>query len=398
VSGARPTGRGVLVLVGAAIAYLVGWAFGTPELASLSLVLVLAVPIALGVVWRAARAPVVLTRRVPSHAVADQALHASVALAPAPRLVTARLLERCAGLGDPVSPLRRSGEGLAGSWVVERPARGRYRLAAELVLEDPLGLARSRVAIAQPGLVRVEPQLVELGAPRAPALARRDGMRRAFAANAGDGLAGVRDHEVGESLRRVHWRTTARRGRLTVRELEDHPREDMLVLLDALRHPEGAGRAPAFECAVRAAGSLALHAARAGMSVAFEGTGLRVGRVVVSSGSSDSGLLDALCAVAADGSTPLAVALGGTTESALWVVTSDLGEAVVERLRSLRGRRRALSVVVVDAGSWAGEPFAFAREVDQLARAGVELAVVGRDDDLAQRLAPLVARSVARVS
>ena len=259
----RPTARGVLVLAGAVIAYLAGWAFGTHELAALALALALALPVAVVTVSRARRVEVRLVRRLPARTTEGHPVEASILVEPALRLVSAALVERCAGLGDPTARLRHVPGGLVGRWTIDRPDRGRYRLAPELVLEDALGLVRSRIPLDAAGLLRVEPRLVELGAQRSRPLALRDGARHAFRASAGDELAGVRDHEVGESLRRVHWRTTARRGRLTVREVEDHPREELLVLLDAASPgPAAAPRSPAFECAVRAAGSLAVHAAR----------------------------------------------------------------------------------------------------------------------------------------
>jgi uncharacterized protein (DUF58 family) len=395
VRSARPTGRGVLVLAGALIAYLAGWAFGTRELAALAFALALSLPVALVTVARARRSEMKLVRRLPARTTEGQALHASVSIEPGLRLASARLVERCAGLGDRTASLRHAPGGLVGAWSVAHPARGRYHLTPELVLEDALGLVRSRVSLDAPGLVRVEPLLVELGSPRSLAFADRDGRRNAVAASAGDELAGVRDHEVGESLRRVHWRTTARRGRLTVRELEDRPREELLVLLDAASQGPREGRSPAFECAVRAAGSLAVHAARSGISVSFQSVGRHRVHVAVTSGASISSLLDALCSVEADGPSPLPAVLARATGSRLCVVTSDLGPEVVERLRARRARRRPVAVVAVDAASWLGERGSLDPAAGALARAGVEVVVVGRDDDLATRLAPLAARGVA---
>jgi uncharacterized protein (DUF58 family) len=399
VSPIWPTRRGALVLGGAAAAYLVGWAFGTRELAALSLALAASVALAFGSVLIARRTPRRLARRLPPRAVAGEPLVVSVRIEPSTRLVAATLIERSSGLGSPGASLRAAGDRLEGGWSVERPPRGRYELEPELVLEDVLGLVRSRAALPFPARVRVEPQLVELGAPRARAFAQRDGTRRAYAANAGDGLAGVRDHEVGESLRRVHWRTTARRGRLTVRELEEHPREELHLLLDAaLQHAAGWARPPAFERAVQCAGSLALHAARAGVSVTFESRGrhgLRVARASCAASGSVAALFDALCTVEADGSEPLGAQLARAPGPRICVVTSDLGPAVVERLRQLRARRRAVAVVAVDAGSWSAEPGGLDAAAALLSRSGVEVVVVGRDDDLAGRLAPLVSSGVA---
>jgi uncharacterized protein (DUF58 family) len=395
VSPLRPTRRGALVIAGAALSYVVGWAFGTRELAALALALALAVALAFASVWLARRTPRHMSRRLPPRAVAGRQLEASVVVEPSPRLVAATLVERCRGLGDPSAPLQPVEHRLEGVWRVERPVRGRYQLEPELVLEDVLGLVRTRVPLGSGGRVRVEPEIVELAAPRAPAFARRDGTRHALASNAGGGLAGVRDHEVGESLRRVHWRTTARRGRLTVRELEEHPREELQVLLDAAAQAlVGGGRPPAFEYAVTVAGSLALHAARCGISASFESHGRHEHRVAVASGTS-AGLLDALCTVEADGSSPLATQLGGVTAARICVVTSDLGPDVVERVRALRARRRAVAVVAIDAGSWSGEPGALDAPAAGLARVGVEMVVLQRGDDLVRRLSRLVTSGVA---
>jgi uncharacterized protein (DUF58 family) len=395
VSRVRPTRRGVIVLAGAAIAYLVGWAFGTRELAVLALSLALAVALACASVWFASRGTPRMSRRLPPRAVAGERLEASLRIEPAPRLVSATIVDRCAGLGSPRAHLAPAEQGLEGVWRVADPARGRYLLEPELVLEDVLGLARTSVPLAAPGRVRVEPRLVDLASGRTLTFAQRDGVRHAFASNAGDALAGVRDHEVGESLRRVHWRTTARRGRLTVRELEDHPREELHVLLDAASQGVAPGRrSPAFECAVRAAGSLAVHAARGGISVSFESHGAHEQRVAVASGTS-AALLDALCSVEADGAIPLAAQLARTGGGRLWVITSDLGPPVLERLRAARARRRPLAVVAIDAASFGERSGSFEEGLAALERAGVDIAVVRRDDDLGPALARIVARGVA---
>ena len=63
----------------------------------------------------------------------------------------------------------------------------------------------------------------------------------------------MREYEQGESLRRVHWRSTARRGELMVKELEDAPRDEIAVLLDA---DATAVVGESFDVQVRAAGSI----------------------------------------------------------------------------------------------------------------------------------------------
>src|SRR6266496_4536858 len=74
-------------------------------------------------------------------------------------------------------------------------------------------------------------------------------------------LHSVREYQQGESLRMVHWRSTAKRGQLMVRELEDSPRDEVAVVLDA---DPVAVVGESFELQVRAAGSLLLAHARRG--------------------------------------------------------------------------------------------------------------------------------------
>ena len=63
---------------------------------------------------------------------------------------------------------------------------------------------------------------------------------------AGYDLHSIRDFQQGESLRRVHWRSTAKRRKLMVKELTETPRDEAAVVLDgdAIRRSARAGRAP----------------------------------------------------------------------------------------------------------------------------------------------------------
>jgi len=80
----------------------------------------------------------------------------------------------------------------------------------------------------------------------------------------GSGLqvAGVREHRPGDGLRRVHWRSSLRRGELLVRETEDERRSEVEVRLEA--------RAGAsFEGDVRRAASEVVAYLDAGLRVAL---------------------------------------------------------------------------------------------------------------------------------
>ena len=60
-----------------------------------------------------------------------------------------------------------------------------------------------------------------------------EGKRLLLRRTTGFDLHSVREYEQGESLRRVHWPSTAKRAQLMVKELEDAPRDEVAVVLDA---------------------------------------------------------------------------------------------------------------------------------------------------------------------
>ena len=145
--------------------------------------------------------------------------------------------------------------------------RGRHRFEpVRLSIADPFGLAEARLTLDDRQTLVVYPRLVELerfffDGGAGPEHGRRLLLRRPV----GFDLHSVRDYQQGESLRRVHWPSTARRGSLMVKELEDSPRDEVAVLLDG--DPAAVTGSPpdsSFDAAVRAAGSILRAQVRSG--------------------------------------------------------------------------------------------------------------------------------------
>ena len=153
--------------------------------------------------------------------------------------VGARLFDTLPAVGEAQVPLFKTGDVLAGRYTLRGLPRGRYRLdKARLVVDDPFGLARSELELPAQGAIVVYPRIFELdrlfpdgGGP--------NGMsgRYLLARGAGFDLHSVRDHQRGESLRRVHWPSTARRQKLMVKELEDAPRDEAARRARRARRP-----------------------------------------------------------------------------------------------------------------------------------------------------------------
>jgi uncharacterized protein (DUF58 family) len=104
--------------------------------------------------------------------------------------------------------------------------------ASGLVLEsaDPLGLFRTRRDQGGGGLAVALPLFTTLS----DRLQVREIESQLTVVRAGHGtdLYGVREYRSGDSLRRIHWKTSARRGELVVREFEPPGLKVMALLLE----------------------------------------------------------------------------------------------------------------------------------------------------------------------
>ena len=388
------TARGRLALALGAALYLVAWAFGAMPLYPVAVGLVLAVGLARTWIQLAGR-PMQLRRgswggheRTEGEDVpVDLELLYEGRLLPSAVTVT----DRVARLGErEVELLRRPGRRLAGRYVVSALPRGRYRFEeTSVVLEDPFGLAGVELKLENTGALLVYPRLVELGDLFTETGSQRlEGRRLLLRRPTGFDLHSVREWEEGESLRMVHWPSTAHRGVLMVKELEDAPRDEIAVLLDAAEGLD-AGKAPdsSFETQVRAAGSILLAHARRGKRAVLVVNGRSVESHGI--GVEDSelrGALEVLAGVEPDGVLPASALLAGEESRAaraleLVVVTARLPADLVERLIGRVGHGLSSAVVYVDPSSWNG---GLTREPGllRLQSAGVPVAIVRRGDDL----------------
>lgn len=120
------------------------------------------------------------------------------------------------------------------------PRRGRYPWGALTASSGyPLGLIEARVTAGPPEPVVVFPQLGRLHRGRlrrflsqsvpAPGPSRRRPCRNPAAHS---DVHGVRSFRSGDSPRWIHWRTTARRSELMVREFDETLTDNLVLVLD----------------------------------------------------------------------------------------------------------------------------------------------------------------------
>jgi len=395
------TRRGWLTLLLGASTYVVAWLFGTKALYPVASGLVLA-PLA-ALAWvRLSAAPIHLRRRAGRGALLEgEDVWVSLEALPEARTPPPGLVvtERIARFGDQVTPLSRVVRGYRGTYVLERVPRGRYEVEqARAAIDDPFGLARAEVELDARGSLLVYPRIVSLDRLFSESGAHaQDGRRLLLRRPSGFDLHSVREYERGESLRKVHWKTTARRGQLMVKELEDAPRDEIAVLLDADASAVVAG---SFDVQVRAAGSiLRAHAAHNRRAVLAVNSAERPTVRVTSIDGDWLAALGILAEVEPNGTRPVVELLAresGPASRALEtvVVTARLSGPLATKLvqRALSGQ--AVSLVWVDSASFAERPTKVEPELLRLQAAGVPVAVVRRGDSLATVLGgPSVVRS-----
>jgi uncharacterized protein (DUF58 family) len=240
---------------------------------------------------------------------------------------------------------------------VRSDARGRYRIGPlRLRLADPFGLVELTRSFTTVDRLTVVPAVEALPPVRLGGAWESGGesVSRSVAIR-GDDDAATREYRNGDDLRKVHWRSTARVGKLMVRREERPWQSRATLLLDtrASAH-RGDGPGSSFEWAVSAVASVGVHAARRGFSIRLiTDTGPAGGEIA------DEGvLLDHLAEVSVSHNPGLEAAASPlrSTEG-LGTLVAVLGLLDAEQAALLASTRSPSDVsvaVLVDASGWIG--------------------------------------------
>jgi uncharacterized protein (DUF58 family) len=278
--------------------------------------------------------------------------------------------------------------------------RGRYRVGPLTVrLMDPFGLCELPRAFTGTDTLVVTPQVITL--PNVRLTGEWGGAGNSTSrsvATSGDDDIATREYRHGDDLRRIHWRTTARRGELTVRREEQPWQSRGAVLIDTrLVAHRGDGPTASIEWAISAGASISLHLVRHGFEVrVVTDLGTEVSSAGMGGSSFDSHLLDVLAVVGPS--------VGSTLSGGIAAVRRDGAEGLViaivgsltaddaENLARTRGGGSAVSVAFVMAtDSWitrspeaaSASEAAHQRTCELLARSGWRAISVHRGDSIA---------------
>ncbi|SDQ53869.1 DUF58 domain-containing protein [Quadrisphaera sp. DSM 44207] len=377
--------RGHSLLAAGASAAACGLALGQRDLLRVGVLLVVLPLAALLVAARSRSRLRVARTATPERVHAGGSTRVRLELVNTASVTTGAVLaqDRCpAALGTaPRFALERlpAGARSAVAYTLRPGVRGRHRLGPlQVRVGDPFGLCEvpGDVGAEQPLLVLPH---VEALAPLAgdPGWAGAGEAARRALVSAGDRDVTTREYRSGDDLRRVHWRSSARRGELMVRQDEQPRSRRATVLLDRREQAHcGHGPDSSFEWAVSAAASVAVLLSSAGYGVrvvsgtaaegaagggAGSGAGWQVHRA-----ASAADLLDALAVVGTGPAEVLAAAAGAvgptTGESLVVAVLGQVDGADVAPLAPLPGRGVRGLAVLADTGTWPGRPAARHRD------------------------------------
>ncbi len=265
--------------------------------------------------------------------------------------------------------------------------RGSFTLGPTVLASgDPFGLFPVSRQLQTGSTLLVYPYLVNVSQFPSPAglLPGGEALRRRTH-QVTPNAAGVREYEPGDSLNRIHWASTARRGRLITKEFEldplapvwifldasqavqaalPYPREAAAALVDSLGKKKAGYSLPPSteEYAISAAASIARYFIQRKRAVGLACRGDALSILPAEAGERQLGkILEALALLRAEGDLSLLALVMAQARhlargSTVVVITPSTHNDIVIATDYLRRRSLRPVAVLVDAGSFGGPP------------------------------------------
>lgn len=224
---------------------------------------------------------------------------------------------------------------------------------------DPFGLATYELELADRSRLVAIPNVHELsGLPAGSGMGTGENGTAKLRSGHGNDDAMVREYRHGDDIRRVHWKSTARRDDLMVRVEEKPWQGGVTVLLDRrLAAHRGTGAANSVEWAISAVASICLHLSKHGTHVRLlteDGWPLTRDVEALSDEQGDA-LLDALAAVRPSPQRDLSCSRDPGEGQELIAVLGETTKAAVAELTRLRPQESHSLAVLLDVRAWNGE-------------------------------------------
>lgn len=136
-----------------------------------------------------------------------------------------------------------------------------------IVRTDPLALFRTERRLSGPQVLYVHPATTRVGAEATGSIRDLEGRAVRELTDSDLAFHALRDYEIGDDRRYIHWKATARIGSMMVRQFEQTRRTHILVLLSTRR---GDYATPAdFETAISVVGSFGMQSLSAGQTISY---------------------------------------------------------------------------------------------------------------------------------
>ena len=304
-------------------------------------------------------------------------------------------------------PRLREGQTLDLEYKVRAEVRGSYPLGpATLIARDVFGLVTASRTVGESVTLDVLPRVHPLADLTLGELGGARGSSASASAAASPDDVSIREYRVGDDLRRVHWRSTARRGSVMVRSDEHPGRPDVVLLLDSRAGAHaGRGAGSSLEWAVSLTASAAVHLHRRGHRVRLLHDGAFDPPRELDDTSAVRGLMRSLARLqpgSPDGLARSAAALGRAESTLLVAVLGAVDEDDVAPLLAARPLGVPALAILERTAAWASpgpseDGAGLQRAHLVLARAGWRTALAGPGDpvsDVWARLTRTGARGV----
>ena len=249
------------------------------------------------------------------------------------------------------------------SWLVRAPLarRGHFRIEPlGIRTGDPFGFFEASASVGHGVSVVVYPRIEALPRWRLPAASLEGSHASPERTLQTTPLAtSVRPYAPGDSMNRIHWRSTARHGEIQVKEFDLEQTADAWIVLALDRGIQaGVGDESTTEAGVRAAASIADKALQENRAVGLSVNGRRPAILPADRGARQHlKVMQLLAAVDADGTAPFVEMLVQTVGRlrrgmTAVVITASLDPEWVRVLAGLRNRGVTCVVVSLDAAAY----------------------------------------------
>ncbi len=292
--------------------------------------------------------------------------------------------------------------------------RGVFPLGPTVIATgDLFGLFPVEHSIQEEDSLLVYPMMVDVrGFPNPPGLLPGGEALRRRTHQVTPNAAGVREYSTGDPLNRIHWLSTARRGRLIVKEFELDPLADVWIFLDAAESVQASLPQPPQEMHVKdlwshtgkvalppsteeygvcIAASLVRDYLRRGRAVGFVCSGKHLALISPDRGARQLGkILEALALTQAEGNLPLRALIETQVKhmvrgSTVVLITPSSSREIALIVDFLLQRGLKPIVIILDASTF-GAPEGSGQLVESITLLGVPTRIVKNGADLSAAL------------